>query len=67
MKNFKRTSFEIQKKIFSKDFKISKSKNKLVWFHAASVGELMSVVPLIKINEKNELDFLITTITTHLH
>ncbi len=54
-----------KEKIFSKDFKISKSKNKLVWFHAASVGELMSVVPLIKkINEKNELDFLITTITT---
>ena len=36
-----------------------------MWFHAASVGELMSVVPLIKkINEKNELIFFNNNYTT---
>ena len=29
-------------------------KGKLIWFHGASVGEILSVIPLIKIYEKNK-------------
>ena len=29
-------------------------KGKLIWFHGASVGEIISVIPLIKIYEKNK-------------
>ena len=40
--------------------------NKRIWIHAASVGELMSVVPIIKKFEKNKKirNILITTTTT---
>ena len=31
-----------------------KKTNKIIWIHAASVGELMSVVPIIKKLEKNK-------------
>ncbi len=27
---------------------------KLIWFHAASVGELMSIIPILEKFEKNE-------------
>ena len=37
---------------------------KLIWFHTASIGELKSIIPLIKkLNKKNKFEFLITTIT----
>ena len=29
-----------------------RSKGKLIWFHGASVGEIMSIIPLIKNYEK---------------
>ena len=37
----------------------------LIWFHAASIGEFKSIVPIIKkLNDKrNDLEFLITTTT----
>ena len=43
-----------------------KKNNKRIWIHAASVGELMSVVPIIKKFEKNKKirNILITTTTT---
>ena len=45
---------------------ILKKNNKRIWIHAASVGELMSVVPIIKKFEKNKKirNILITTTTT---
>ena len=38
---------------------------KLIWFHAASVGELNSILPIInELNlKKNNIEFLITTVT----
>ncbi len=55
-----------KEKIFVKHFNINKSKNlKLLWFHAASIGEFKSIIPLIKEikSEKKEYEILITTNT----
>ena len=43
----------------------NKTKGKLIWFHGASVGELLSVIPLIKYYEKNKLikQILVTSST----
>ena len=35
-------------------FSKNKKKGKLIWFHGASVGEVQSVIPLIKRFEKNK-------------
>ena len=42
----------VSKKIFI--FFKKKYKKTLIWFHGASVGELLSVVPLIEFLEKNK-------------
>jgi 3-deoxy-D-manno-octulosonic-acid transferase len=54
-----------KEKLFSSSFNIIKNHNKkLIWFHAASIGELKSIMSLIKrLNEKNQFEFLITTVT----
>ncbi len=41
------------------------SSKKLIWFHAASIGEVQSIIPIInQLNKKSDkLNFLITTIT----
>ncbi len=55
-----------KEKIFSSNFNVIKKRNKkLIWFHAASIGEYKSILPIIKELNKNyeNLNFLITTIT----
>ena len=55
-----------KEKIFSSHFQAPKNKNKkLIWFHAASIGECLSVLPIIdEINKTNKnVNFLITTVT----
>ena len=53
-----------KEKIFTSSFSCDRDFNKkLYWFHAASIGELNSIIPLIKkLNNKN-IEFLITTVT----
>ena len=55
-----------KEKIFSSKFNIKKDKNsKLIWFHAASIGEFKSIIPIIyQLNKSNnKFHFLITTTT----
>ena len=55
-----------KEKVFASSFKISRKKNsKLIWFHAASVGEMNSIIPIINELKKNNdnFEFLITTVT----
>ena len=62
----KEHSKRYKEKIFSWNFNIKREKNtKLLWFHAASIGELGSVMPIIKELNSNydKLEFLITTTT----
>ena len=55
-----------KEKIFVPSFNPKKDKNlKLIWFHAASIGELKSIIPIIRNlkKENKKLQFLVTTIT----
>ena len=56
------------KKRFLEKFSITKNKRrkgKLIWFHGASVGELLSIVPLIQYYERNKLiDQILVTSST---
>ncbi len=54
-----------KEKLFISSFNVKKNKRKkLIWFHAASIGELKSIIPLIKeIDKKKKFNFLITTVT----
>ena len=55
-----------KEKIFTSSFNVNRNKNlKLVWFHAASIGEFKSILPILKEldGKKNNLEFLITTLT----
>lgn len=62
----KEDPLRFKEKIFSSNFNVKRQANsKLVWFHAASMGELKSILPLIEELNKNnnDLEFLITTVT----
>ena len=62
----KEDKLRYKEKIFSSHFKVlKKNKKKLIWFHAVSIGECLSILPLIdELNKKNKsLIFLITTVT----
>ncbi len=61
----KEDKIRFKEKLFSSAYNINKDHNKkLIWIHAASLGELKSTIPLIKrLNKKNQFDFLITTTT----
>ena len=62
----KEDQIRYKEKIFFKSFNIKRKKNsRLIWFHAASIGELKSILPIIKIlnQTRNNLEFLITTTT----
>jgi 3-deoxy-D-manno-octulosonic-acid transferase len=62
----KEDKIRFKEKIFSSHFRANKDDNKkLVWFHAVSIGECMSILPLIdKMNIENKnINFLITTVT----
>ena len=55
-----------KEKIFPSSFFPKRdSTKKLIWFHAASIGEVQSILPIIfKLNQNNKnLEFLITTVT----
>ena len=62
----KEDSYRYREKIFPKYFNITRKDNtKLIWFHAASIGELKSILPILsEINKKQkDIEFLVTTIT----
>ena len=62
----KEDSKRYKEKIFSSHFKVKRDHSrKLIWFHAASIGEFKSILPIIeKLNSSLEgNDFLITTST----
>ena len=55
-----------KEKILISHFNVKREKDyKLIWFHAASIGELKSIVPILEIlnDSSKNLKFLITTTT----
>ena len=48
-----------KEKLFISSFNITRNKDKkLIWFHAASIGEIKSIIPLIKkLNTNNKFEF----------
>ena len=58
--------YRFKEKIFASKFRVNRKKNSdLIWFHAASIGEFKSIIPIIEKlkKEKSKLEFLITTST----
>ena len=62
----KEDSVRYKEKIFYNSFSVVReNKTKLFWFHAASIGELKSIIPIINdLNDNVEnIQFLVTTVT----
>ena len=62
----KEDNIRYKEKIYPSHFNITRNKKlKLIWFHAASIGEFKSILPIIEeLNIKyNKIEFLITTVT----
>ena len=53
-----------KEKIFISHFNIVRKETKLIWFHAASIGEFKSIIPIIEeLNSSHNYQFLISTTT----
>ncbi len=53
-----------KEKIFISHFNIVRKEKKLIWFHAASIGEFKSIIPIIEeLNTSHNYQFLISTTT----
>ena len=53
-----------KEKIFISHFIIVRKETKLIWFHAASIGEFKSIIPIIEeLNTSHNYQFLISTTT----
>ena len=62
----KEDPIKFKQKIFPSCFKVKrKVGSTLIWFHAASIGEFKSIIPIIKklIFDKKNLEILVTTTT----
>ena len=60
----KEDSKRYKEKISSSHFNVKRKKDtKLIWFHAASIGEFKSILPIIEELNNINLEFLITTTT----
>ena len=62
----KENKIRYKEKIFPLAFNSKRNSNKkLIWFHASSIGEFLSIIPLIdRLNlQYKNLEFLITTVT----
>jgi 3-deoxy-D-manno-octulosonic-acid transferase len=62
----KEDTLRYKEKIFPSCFNVVRNNNsKLIWFHAASIGEFKSILPIIEEinNNHKNVEFLITTVT----
>ena len=61
----KEDNIRFKEKIFPSSFSNNfNDKKKIIWFHAASIGEVQSIFPIInELNNKKKFNFLITTVT----
>ena len=60
----KEDSIRFKEKISSSHFNVKRKEDtKLIWFHAASIGEFKSILPIIEELNNINLEFLITTTT----
>lgn len=62
----KEDTIRFKEKIFSRSFDVkNKEDAQLIWFHAASIGEFKSIIPIIEelVSLKKNLKFLVTTTT----
>ncbi len=62
--NGKEDPVRYKEKIFNSSIKSNRNKNKkLIWFHAASIGEVQSIFNLVEYYYKKNYEILITTVT----
>ena len=61
----KEDPIRFKEKILPGYFNANKKNTKLIWFHASSIGEFRSIIPIINnlSSGKKDLDFLVTTST----
>ena len=62
----KEDKIRFKEKVFIKNFNVKRNeKKKLIWFHAASIGEFKSILPIIEEINKDykNIQFLVTTVT----